>query len=116
MNTQNVFEIFNHFLEIRDPDQILSIADDIEVFGSATFSDGRSYIGEAAPERFRESIALLKNSKASVSLKVKHVIMSEEHAIFFLNVSKGRKATGSVLDIVIKDGKLKCFHEAGAKV
>ena len=116
MNSQDVFEIFNHFLKTKDSDQILSIANDVEVFGSTSFADGRSYIGESAPERFRETIAVLTNAKTSASLKVKHVILNDDNSVFFLNVSKGRKVSGSVLNIALKDGQLKCFHEAAAKV
>ena len=116
MNSQKIFEMFNHFLKTGDETELLPMADNVEVFGSATFSDGRTHIGKTAPERFRETIALVKASKTIISMKVKHVILSDHHSIFFLDISKGQTATGSVLDVVFKDGKLKCFHEAAAKV
>lgn len=116
MNSQNIFETFNHFLETGDETELLQMADNIEVFGSETFSDGRTYIGEYAPDRFRQTVATLKNSKSKVGLKIKHAILNDDHAIFFLNVLRGRKATGSVLDVVTSEGSLKCFHEVSAKV
>jgi len=42
MNSQSLFEIFNHFVSSRDPAQLLSMADDVEIFGSSTFGDGKT--------------------------------------------------------------------------
>ncbi|NNE58706.1 MAG: hypothetical protein HKN36_11415 [Hellea sp.] len=115
MNSQNIFEIFNHFLETRDPSQLMELANDVEVFGSATFGDGRVYIGEKAPEKFRETISLTRVSKPNISVQIKHALVEGNHGIFFLNILKGRKTLGSALDVVISDGKLKCFHEVKSK-
>lgn len=115
MNTQTIFEIFNHFVKSRDPSQLLALADDVEVFGSTTFGDGRTYIGETAPAKFRETISIAKVAKPEISLDIKHAVVNDEHALFFMNISRGKKRTGSALDVVIKNGKLKCFHEVKTK-
>ena len=95
---------------------LLDIADDIEVFGSTSFGDGRTYIGASAPEKFRESISVTRVAKRDYKIDVKHAVTSEDHSLFFIKVSKGKKQSGSALDVVMKDGKLKCFHEAAVKV
>lgn len=115
MNTQTLFEIFNHFITSRDPNQLLALADDVEVFGSTTFGDGKTYIGDRAPAMFRESISVAKATKPEISLDVKHAVVDDEHALFFMDIIKGRKKTGSALDVVVKNGKLKCFHEVRTK-
>ena len=93
MNTQTIFDIFNHFVTSRDPNQLLSLADDVEVFGSSTFGDGKTYIGEKAPAKFRESISVAKVSKPEISLEVKHAVVNDEHALFFMDIMKGKKKT-----------------------
>ena len=115
MNTQNIFEIFNHFITSRDPNQLLALADDIEVFGSTTFGDGKTYFGENAPAKFRETISVARVSKPQITLDVKHAVVNDEHALFFMDILKGKKRTGSALDVVIRNGKLKCFHEVRTK-
>lgn len=116
MHTQNVFEIFNHFLESRDATQVLGLADNVEVFGSTTFGDGRTYIGSTAPEKMRETLGVLQHAKTKVSIKVKHAFIEDNNAIFFLNIVKGKKTTGSILTVVVGDEKLRCFQETAAKV
>lgn len=115
MNSQNIFEIFNHFVTSRDPMQLLAMADEVEVFGSETFGDGKTYIGERAPEKFRETISVAKVSKPEIKLDVKHAVVNGEHGLFFLEIAQGRKTVTSALDVVLRDGKLKCFHESKTK-
>ena len=116
MNSRNLFEIFNHFVTSRDPSQLLSMADDVEVFGSSTFGDGKTYIGDRAPDKFRETISVAKVSKPLIKLDVTHAEMNGEHGLFFLEIEKGRKKLTSSLDVVIRDGKLKCFHEKSIRI
>jgi len=116
MKSQNVFEIFNHFLETKDAVQLLTLSDNLEVFGSATFSDGRTYIGQSAPEKFREFVTLTQRTKQKMNAQVKHALTDDDRGVFFLNISKGKKTSGSALQVVIADGQLKCFHETGTKV
>lgn len=111
MNTQTIFDIFNHFITSRDPNQIMALADNVEVFGSTTFGDGKTYIGEKAPGKFRETISVAKVSKPKISLVVKHAVVNDNHALFFMDIIKGKKRSGSALDVVVENGKLKCFHE-----
>ncbi len=116
MNSQSLFEIFNHFVSSRDPAQLLSMADDVEIFGSSTFGDGKTYIGNKAPAKFRETISVAKVSKPDIKLNVKHAVTNGDHGLFFLVIEKGRKKTTSALDLVVSNGKLKCFHEVRTKV
>jgi len=116
MNSNSIFEIFNHFVETRDPSQMLSLADNVEIFSSSTFGDGRTYIGEQAPAKFRDTISIAKVRRPKIYIDVKHAVISEEYSKFFLEISKGKKSSGSTLDIIVKQGKLTCFHEASAKV
>lgn len=115
MNSQSLFEIFNHFVTSRDPLPLLAMADDVEVFGSSTFGDGKTYIGDRAPAKFRETISVAKVSKPEIKLDVKHAEVNGDHGLFFLEIAKGRKKVSSALDVVIRDGKLKCFHETTIK-
>lgn len=112
MNSQYLFEVFNHFVTSRDPAQLLAMADDVEVFGSSTFGDGKTYIGDRAPAKFRESISVAKVAKPTIKLDVRHAEVNGEHGLFFLEIEKGRKKLTSALDVVMRDGKLKCFHES----
>lgn len=116
MNSQNLFEIFNHFITSRDPIQLLAMADDVEVFGSSTFGDGKTYIGDKAPAKFRETISVAKVSKPAIKLDVTHAEINGEHGLFFLEIERGRKKLTSALDVVIRDGKLKCFHEKSIRI
>ncbi len=111
MNTKAIFEAFNHFLATGDSGEILSVSDNLEVFTSATFSDGQTRIGSEAPEKFREMIFQITRSHKPVSVKLEHATIQDDNAIFFMNVNQGRKTTGSALNLLISDGQLKCFHE-----
>ncbi len=115
MHTQNVFEIFNHFLESKDATQILGLADNVEVFGSTTFGDGKTHIGSTAPDKMRETIGILQHSKSKISIEVKQAFIEDNIATFFLNVLKGKKKSSSVLNIVVSNEKLRCFQETTTK-
>lgn len=93
MDSQNLFEIFNHFVTSRDPVQLLSMADDVEVFGSSTFGDGKTYIGNRAPAKFRETISVAKVTKPTIKIDVKHAEVNGEHGLFFLEIEKRPQET-----------------------
>ena len=116
MQSTEVFEAFNHFLSTRDAGQLLSFADDVEVFGSSTFDEGRTYIGQVAPAKFRETISIMRLAKQPMSAEFVHAIIGDNSATFFVNVTKGRKVTGSAINIVIANGKLKSFYESSTKL
>ncbi len=116
MQATEVFEAFNHFLSTRDAGQLLSYADDVEVFGSSTFGEGRTYIGQVAPAKFRETISIMRLVKQPMTMEFVHAIIGDNSATFFLNVTKGRKVSSSSLNIVITDGKLRSFHETVTKL
>lgn len=116
MNSQYLFEIFNHFVKSRDPLQLLALADDVEIFGSSTFGDGKTYIGEKAPSKFRETISITKRHKPGLKLGVKHAVVNGDHGLFFLEIESGRKKTTSSLDVIVSKGKLTCFRETKVKI
>ena len=114
MKSKDVFELFNHFFATGDTTQILPMSDSLEVFSSATFSDGQTKIGSDAPQRFRDMILEITRSNKQVNLDLEYATIEDNSALIFMNVSKGRKTSGSALNILISDGQLKCFHEAAA--
>ena len=116
MDSQKAFEAFNHFIVTRDPNQLLVLAKDIEVFSWSTFDNGQTYIGEMAPSKFRNAIASAQNKYPAMTMAVNHALIGDQYAKFFLDVSTGRKKSTTTLDIVMSKGKLKCFHEMPVKI
>ena len=115
MSAKNFFEVFNHFLASQDPNQILGYSNDLEVFGSATLADGRVYVGNKAPRKFRDMIEALKTNKPSVTVKVRHAVIEQNNGVFVLDMKSGGKTTTSTLNVLMSGQKLKCFHEANHK-
>ncbi|WP_427454399.1 hypothetical protein [Litorimonas sp. WD9-15] len=113
MTTSNVYEIFNDFLAFKDPTQVLDLATHLEVFGSATLSDGKVYTGEAAPEAFREAIRRhAETKKSSVKLgKISSRVGDDTAAIFVTEVKGKRTSQSSAFSITLRGSDMIGFVE-----
>lgn len=101
MNTTELFEIFNHCATEKDPAQILEISNDLEIFSSDSFSDGKIYYGEDAPEAFRNAFKDLCAQAEKFSLRVKHRTGSAKSAAYVTDQRNGGKLSTSILQFQI---------------
>ena len=112
LRPEQYFEVFNHFLATGDPAQISGYADNVEVFGSASLGDGRVYFGRKAPEKFRHLISTVAGEAGSAKVRLRHAHIVNDHASFFLDITKGGRKQSSVLSVSTRNGVLTEFHEA----
>ncbi len=113
MTTSNVYEIFNDFLAFRDPTQIMGLATHLELFASASLSDGKVYIGENAPEAFRETMRRHANAKKS-SIKLGSItakVGNDVTAIFISEVKGKKDSQSSAFTISMRGDDLVGFME-----
>jgi len=104
VNTSDLFEIFNHCASQKDPAQVLALSNDMEVFCSDSFSDGKIYYGEDAPEAFRAAFKELCDSAGVFTLRVKHKTGAAKSAVFVTDLRNGGALSTSVLQFgMIKD-------------
>jgi len=111
--TSNVYEIFNDFLAFKDPTQIMNLATHLEVFASPTLSDGKVYIGDKAPQAFREAIQRHVDSKKStVKLgKIAARVGNDDSAIFVSEVKGKGKGKSSAISISLRGADMIGFME-----
>ena len=111
--TSNVYEIFNDFLAFRDPTQIMGLATNLELFASASLSDGKVYIGENAPEAFREAMRRHADAKkSSVKLgAIKSKVGNDITAIFISEIKGKKDSKSSAFTISMRSEQLIGFME-----
>ena len=111
--TSNVYEIFNDFLAFRDPTQIMDLATHLELFASATLSDGKVYIGEHAPGSFREAMARhAKAKKSAIKLgEIKSKVGNDITAIFISEFKGTKHSHLSAFTISMRGDQLVGFME-----
>ena len=114
MNTSDLFEIFNHCASQTDPAQILGLADNLEVFCSDSFSDGKIYYGEDAPEAFRSAFKELCESAGIFTLRVKHKTGGANSAVFVTDLRNGGALSTSVLHFGLDKKKWATFIQTSS--
>ena len=114
MNTSDLFEIFNHCASQKDPAQILALANDIQVFCSDSFSDGKIYYGEDAPEAFRSSFRELCDSAGVFTLRVKHKSGGANSAVYVTDLRNGGALSTSVLHFGLDKKKWVTFIQTSS--
>ncbi len=97
MDTTELFEIFNHCASEKDPAQILELCNHLEIFCSDSFSDGKIYYGEDAPEAFRSSFKDLCGQPGVFSMRVKHKTGTAKSSAYIADLRNGGSLTTSVL-------------------
>ena len=112
MKVQSVFEIFHHFLRTGDATQMLSLSDSVEIFGSKSFGDGKTYLGEQAPERLRTFISRASKKWIERDLTIRHADSQGGYGIYVCEVGKGIAKQQILLVLGAKAGKLTTFHES----
>lgn len=112
MKSNECFEIFNHFLATGDSAQMLSLAGSVEVFGSSSLSDGRTYIGQQAPAKLREAIQRAAVRRSNVSVGIRHAQFADDHANVVLEIKDDRGARYTLLSLATKNGSMTTFHES----
>lgn len=114
MNTSDLFEIFNHCASQKDPAQILELSNDIQIFCSDSFSDGKVYYGEDAPEAFRSAFKELCEGKGVFTMRVKHKTGSANSAAFVADLRSGGALMTSVLQFGIEKKKWVTFIQTSS--
>jgi len=103
MNTSDLFEIFNHCASQKDPAQVLELSNNLEVFSSDSFSDGKIYYGEEAPEAFRDAFKALCENAGVFTMRVKHKTGGDDSAVFVTDLRNGGSLSTSALQFGIVD-------------
>ncbi len=114
MNTSDLFEIFNHCASQKDPAQVLDLSSDIQIFCSDSFSDGKIYYGEDAPEAFRAAFKELCESAGVFTMRVKHKTGSATSAAFVTDLRSGGALSTSVLQFGIEKKKWVTFIQTSS--
>ena len=114
MNTNELFEVFNHCASQKDPAQILEIADGLEVFSSDSFSDGKIYYGEDAPEAFRSAFRSLCENPGVFTMRVKHRAGEGKSAVFVTDLRNGGALSTSAIQFTIKKDKWVGFIQTSS--
>ena len=97
MNTTQLFEVFNHCATQKDPDQILALADSLQVLCSSILSDGKIYYGEDAPGAFRSAFQNFCKDPGEFNIRVKHRAGGNKNAIYVTDLRhQGRLATSAL--------------------
>ena len=109
MQSRDYFELFNHFLTTGDAEQMLQAAETVEIFGSAGLAGGKIYVGENAPDRFREFI---KKSKGGSRIDLRHTDVGSSYGAFVYDLSSGFSKQARMLVIGTREGKLSTFCES----
>ena len=116
MKSKQFFEIFNHFLATREVEQMLALTDCVEVFGSASLGDGRTYVGSQAPMKMREAIQLAASANKGYRVSIRHADIDDNHANIILELHEGMRRRKSLLSLAVKNGALTTFHESAVKM
>ncbi len=111
MLVSEFFEVYNHYLATGDTTQIMTVCDELEIFTSQVMGVNKTYFGEEAPEKFRASLNDNKSGKTLSINKIEHAYVNDNHAVYHLETSKGRKKTTNSLTLIMRDGKLVCFMD-----
>ncbi|NNE58938.1 MAG: hypothetical protein HKN36_12595 [Hellea sp.] len=114
MNTTEIFEIFNHCASQKDPAQMLELSNDLELFTSDSFSDGKIYYGEDAPEAFRNSFRELCESPGVFTMRVKHKTGGTSAATYVCDLRNGGALSTSLIQFTIVKKKLAAFIQTSS--
>lgn len=114
MNTSELFEIFNHCASQKDSAQVLELADNLEVFSSDSFSDGKIYYGEDAPEAFRTAFKELCSNPGVFTMRVKHKTGTAKGAVFVTDLRNGGSLSTSVLQFTLEKDKWVSFVQTSS--
>jgi len=91
----------------------MGLATHLELFASASLSDGKVYIGENAPEAFRETMRRHANAKKS-SIKLGSItakVGNDVTAIFISEVKGKKDSQSSAFTISMRGDDLVGFME-----
>jgi len=110
LTTKNVYDKFNGFFTSKDSTPIDALIDEIEIYSSKIFGDGRIYIGANAPNKMREDINRYQKSKKNIQLEVKQISSAVFSGTFFCELASKED---SLLQIFINmdDGKMRCYSD-----
>ena len=114
VNTSELFEIFNHCASQKDRAQILALSNDIQVFCSDSFSDGKIYYGEDAPEAFRSAFRELCDNAGVFTLRVKHKTGGANSAVYVTDLRNGGALSTSVLHFGLEKKKWVTFIQTSS--
>ncbi|RIJ17147.1 hypothetical protein D1227_07295 [Henriciella mobilis] len=112
MAAQKCFEIFHHYLKTGDATQMLSLADSVEIFGSSSIGDGKTYIGHRAPDKFRECLNGAGQRRIAQDINICHADIESNRGTYVFEIGRGRSRKRHILVLGTKSGKLTTFHEA----
>ncbi len=101
MNTTKLFEVFNHCATQKDPDQILALADSLQIFSSNVFGDGKIYYGEDAPGAFRASFRDFCQNPSDFDMRVKHRAGGNKNVVYVTDLRHKGKLSTSALNFGI---------------
>lgn len=87
---------------------MLQSAESVEIFGSVSIADGKVYVGENAPEKFREFI---RKSKGGGRINLRHADVGTSYGAFVYEISSSFSKQSRMLVIGTRDGRLSTFCE-----
>ncbi len=109
MKPSEFFSILNHFATSKDGTQLLSLSNNLEVFSSKLFGDGKLVVGKDAPTAFREAIQAYSKSKKTVKFDVISLSETASGAIIGVNVVNGRTKSVEAFSVLLKNKQLIGF-------
>ena len=98
MNTTQLFEVFNHCASQKDPDQILALANHLQIFSSNVFGDGKIHYGEDAPGAFRSSFRDFCKNPGAFSMRVKHRAGGNKNVVYVTDMRHNGELKTSALN------------------
>ena len=87
------------------------MSNDLEVFSSNVFSNGKLTTGKDAPTAFRVAVNNYAKSKKTIKFEVISLSETETGGVIGVNVVSGRSKSVSVFSILLKKKQLIAFVE-----